>query len=124
MPAGRTICAHSAGSSLEGRLKVICSNTVTVSPFCTWPKVSPAKEARPRTLTLEVLTEAEAGGSRTTFFLTRDAFFAVAVEAFSAAGAAVPGVGVVSCARSMTEVNGANAATIQTFNFITSQVEI
>ena len=126
------ILAHSAGSPACVWRMVICSKTVTVSPFCRWPRTSPTKEACPRRLTAVPLTVAVAGGFKTTLFLTVGAFLFGAAGTFSGAGAgagvgaiaaggATGGAGLVSCTWTATAVSGANAESIQTFSFIMSQ---
>src|SRR5580658_2101514 len=99
LEAGMTILAHSAGSSFLGCFSVICSKTVTLSPFCRWPRTSPAKEACPRKLMLAPMIAAVTGGFNSTIVLAADGFLAGLAEA--------SGLGAVFCAMTMTAVRGA-----------------
>src|SRR5208337_2162429 len=51
---GRAILAHCAGSLALCLSRLICSRTVTVSPFFKWETTSPLRPAWPRALMLAV----------------------------------------------------------------------
>src|ERR1700677_2894139 len=136
MLVGIEISDQWAGSSAAGWFKEISAKTVTLSPFCKWPRTSPVKSGWPRTLTTSPLTVAVPGGSSTTLFLTEACFLLGASGAASgwvwAAGETADGAGeggaadgarVVSCARPVIAVSVAMTGKIQ-FRFITGQVEI